>query len=81
MESGSWLHISEEFSMFPSFLMLKSDCSAEIWDDQSFLINFGFTSRSRIFHFMETPPLPVKGFKILAYARRSRPLSREGSLS
>ena len=30
---------------------------------------------------METSPLPVKGFKILAYARSSGPLSREGSLS
>ena len=30
---------------------------------------------------METSPLPVKGCKIQAYARRSGPLSREGSLS
>ena len=29
---------------------------------------------------METSPLPVKGCKILAYARHSVPLSREGSL-
>jgi hypothetical protein len=33
------------------------------------------------FIYMETSPLPVKGCKILAYARRSRPLCREGSLS
>ena len=30
---------------------------------------------------METSPLPVEGCKIQAYARRSGPLSREGSLS
>jgi hypothetical protein len=30
---------------------------------------------------METSPLPVKGCKIWAYARRSGPLSREGALS
>jgi hypothetical protein len=30
---------------------------------------------------METSPLPVKGCKFSAYARRSGPLSREGSLS
>jgi hypothetical protein len=33
------------------------------------------------FTYMETSPLPVKGCKISAYARRSEPLSREGSLS
>ena len=33
------------------------------------------------FTYMETSPLPVKGYKIEAYARRSGPLSREGSLS
>jgi hypothetical protein len=33
------------------------------------------------FTYMETSPLSVKGCKILAYARRSRPVSREGSLS
>jgi hypothetical protein len=33
------------------------------------------------FTYMETSPLPVKGCKISAYARRSGPLSREGSLS
>jgi hypothetical protein len=33
------------------------------------------------FTHMETSPLPVKGCKIYAYARRSGPLSREGSLS
>ena len=31
--------------------------------------------------YMETSQLPVKGCKMLAYARRSEPLSREGSLS
>jgi hypothetical protein len=30
---------------------------------------------------METSPLPVKGYKIYAYAQHSGPLSREGSLS
>jgi hypothetical protein len=33
------------------------------------------------FTYMETSPLSVKSCKILAYARRSGPLSREGSLS
>jgi hypothetical protein len=33
------------------------------------------------FTYMETPPLPVKGCRIWAYARRSGLLSREGSLS
>jgi hypothetical protein len=33
------------------------------------------------FTYMEMSPLPVKGCKILAYARRSGLLSREGSLS
>jgi hypothetical protein len=31
--------------------------------------------------YLETLPLPIKGCKILAYVRRSGPLSREGSLS
>jgi hypothetical protein len=31
--------------------------------------------------YVETSPSPVKGCKISAYARRSGPLSREGSLS
>jgi hypothetical protein len=49
----------------------------------SFLFLFGwlfiycFTPHSRIFHL----PLPVKGCKIEAYARRLGPLSREESLS
>jgi hypothetical protein len=34
-----------------------------------------------VFAYMETSPLPVKDCKIWAYARRSKPLSREGSLS
>jgi hypothetical protein len=33
------------------------------------------------FTYMEMSPLPVKGYKIWAYARRSGPLSMEGSLS
>jgi hypothetical protein len=49
------------------------------------LIVYSFTFRSRmslIFTYnMETSPLPVKGCKIQAYARRSGPLSREGFLS
>jgi hypothetical protein len=46
------------------------------------LIIYGFTSRSRIFHlYKETSPLPVKGCKIKAYARRLGPLSRWGFLS
>jgi hypothetical protein len=32
------------------------------------------------FTYMEMSPLPLKGCKISAYARHSRPLSREGSL-
>jgi hypothetical protein len=34
-----------------------------------------------LFTYMETSPLPVKGCKIYAYARRSGPLSRERSFS
>jgi hypothetical protein len=49
------------------------------------IIYNGFTSRSRNCHlhmYMETSPMPVKGCKILAYARRSGPFtSREGSLA
>jgi hypothetical protein len=45
------------------------------------LIGHSLTSRSKIFTYMERSPLPVKGCKILAYAWRSGPLSREGSLS
>jgi hypothetical protein len=52
------------------------------------LVVYRFASRSIIFHlygyitiYMETSPMPVKGFKIKAYARRSGPLSREGSFS
>jgi hypothetical protein len=48
------------------------------------LINWLFTilrPAQKFFTFMETSPLPVKGCKILSYARRSGPLRREGSLS
>jgi hypothetical protein len=48
------------------------------------LIDWIFTvlrPAQEFFTYMETSPLPVKGCKILAYARRSGPLSREGSLS
>jgi hypothetical protein len=48
------------------------------------LIDWLFTvlrPAQEFFTYMETLPLPVKGCKIWAYARRSGPLSREGSLS
>jgi hypothetical protein len=45
------------------------------------LIVYGFTSRSRIFHLHGDVTLPMKGCKILGFAQRSGPLSREGSLS
>jgi hypothetical protein len=45
------------------------------------LISYCFTSHLRIFHLYGDATLPVKVCKILAYARRSGPFSREGSLS
>ena len=45
------------------------------------MIIYCFTSHREYFAHMETSPMPVKGCKILAYARHSGPLSREGSLS
>jgi hypothetical protein len=47
------------------------------------LIDWLFTvlrSAQEYFTYMETSPMPVKGCKIWAYARRSGPLSREGFL-
>jgi hypothetical protein len=52
--------------------------------EKNWLIDWLFTvlrPAQEFFTYMETSPLPVKGCKILAYARRSGPLSREGSLS
>jgi hypothetical protein len=40
-----------------------------------------FTSAQEFFAYMETSPIVVKGCKIYANARRSGPLSREGSIS
>jgi hypothetical protein len=40
-----------------------------------------FFSPQESFSYMETSPLPVKDCTMYAYARRSEPLSREGSLS
>jgi hypothetical protein len=51
---------------------------------QDWLIDWLFTvlrPTQEFFTYIETSPLPVKGLKIWAYARRSGPLSREGSLS
>jgi hypothetical protein len=48
------------------------------------LIDWLFTvlrPAQEFFTYMETSPLPVKGCRILAYARRSGPLGREVSLS
>jgi hypothetical protein len=51
---------------------------------KSHLIDWLFTvlhPAQEFFTYMETSSLLVKGCKMLAYARRSGPLSREGSLS
>jgi hypothetical protein len=57
----------------------------QIWKKHFRLINWLYITLLRpvreYFTHMETPPLPVKGCKILAYSRRSGSLNREGSLS
>jgi hypothetical protein len=46
------------------------------------LNNYWFTSHSRIFHlYGDVTPLPMKGCKIQAYARRWGPLNSKGSIS
>jgi hypothetical protein len=45
------------------------------------LIIYVFRPAQEFLTYTETSPLPVKGCKILPYARGSGPLSREGSLS
>ena len=43
--------------------------------------SFGFRPTRKSFTFMQTPPLPVKGLRILTYALHSWPLSIEGFFS
>ena len=45
------------------------------------LINYCFTSRPRIYHLYGDVAITMNGCKIMAYARRSGRLSKEGSLS
>jgi hypothetical protein len=63
-----------------NFIIIFSTTILEIY----WLIDWLFTvlrSAQEYFTYIETSPLPVKGCKILAYARRSGPLNREGFLS
>jgi hypothetical protein len=64
--------------------MKKSSTRNWYWKTITWLIDWLYNvlrPSQEIFTYMETSPSPVKGCEIKAYARRSRPLSREGSLS
>jgi hypothetical protein len=55
--------------------------SQQVWHYKIYLKLYGFTSRSRLFHLCGDVTIAGEGLKKLGLARRSGPLSREGSLS
>jgi hypothetical protein len=72
------------FEQFPCFCVFGCISNTFINLCPIRLIDWLFTvlrPAQEFFTYMETSPMPVKGCKIWAYAPRSGPLSREGSLS
>jgi hypothetical protein len=79
---GTWISFMEKYQI--CLILKKLSCALIAIVQKYWLIDWLFTvlrPAQDFFTYMETLPLPVKGCKIWAYARRSRPLSREGSLS
>jgi hypothetical protein len=72
---NSWCHIPEHRCIGSHTSCRSSDCRLIVW---LFIV---LRPAQEYFTYIETSPLPVKGCKILAYTRRSGPLSRDGSLS
>jgi hypothetical protein len=72
---SSWCHIPEHRCTGSHTSRKSSDCRLIEW------LLIALRPAQEYFTDIETSPLPVKGCKSSIYARRSVPLSREGSLS